>query len=398
MGPRWLLCVCSCIALGPSLTLAQSYPPLGIVGESAPNGVFDPSVEYAPKGNEGWLAYSAVYGSASPWGPNVETRLARTEDGGQTFSFASVVNPSTPAQVDVAGRGLTDGFWNYEVPALVHDPEDAGREWKLFAHRIFRPFDPSDPTLEEHLPAYGWITLRTAVDPSGSWSPEVALFGSSFFPPPPFSTQQNVNALDPSLASQLVYSEPGALVQGGVLYVTLTGLLQTGPDRIVLLASDDHGTSWRYVGAPLTNPVAATLGYLSFDGSALVEQLGRTFLLASPRSAAFLHDGTLVFEFEDLARSLLLASGGVPMVVTHVPIDPALAPPTNVGGGQADYHERDANGILMNQLHLANAPALFRVFRTQRAPISGTSVPALGVGPGAALGLLVLGALLLARG
>ncbi len=219
--------------------------------------------------------------------------------------------------------------------------------------------------------------MRTAPNPAGPWSPEIALLSSGPLPPAPYDTVQvAVNDLDPSLAPLLVYSEPGAFYADGVLYLSLTGLVLTGPDRIILLASDDHGATWRYVGTPLTQSDASALGFLSFDGSALASEAGRVYLLTAPESAGILHDGTLVLEFADLAAGALLRSNGVPVVSKYLPAIPGL--PAERRGGQSDYAEESTTGVLQPSLHLEDYPEFFQIFASGETLAAAQSVPAMG--------------------
>lgn len=366
-----------------------------VSGSTQTNGIFDPSVEYAGSPT-GWLAYSAVYGSVTPFGPSVETRLARSDDNGGSWTFETVVNPSTPGTLQLLGGGELTGFWNTEVASLVYDPDDSGREWKIFAHRIFRD-DEDDFTTEQNQPAYSWISLTTAPQPEGPWTEKPPHLSAGHLPPPPYDVVEHaITLLDPSLAGLDVYSEPGAFHRDGTLYLSLTGLTPSGPDRIVLLASDDHAASWRYLSTPLTNVHAASLGYLSFDGSAIVEQQGRVFLMVAPESPGVLHDGTLVFEFDDLAAGTLVASGGVPQPLQHIP--PASGLPPNRRGGQADYHDGNtAGGILQPSLQAGEWPELFQIFATGELPAGPAQVPALSMTGRAALALLVMAAAAAAR-
>lgn len=348
-----------------------------IAGETNVNGIYDPSVEYDSAGVVGWLAYSYVYGPLVPWGPNVETHLARSLDHGATWTFEQVVNASLPVTLTLLDGTSVDGVWNYEVATLVHDPDDPGREWKLFAHRIFRKAENNFEG-EQNLPAYSWIVFRWAADPAGAWSSEVPLMSSGPLPPAPYDlTQVAINDLDPSLAGLLVYSEPGGFYRDGVLYLSLTGLVLTGPDRIVLLASDDHGQTWRYVGTPLSNADAASIGYLKFDGSSIVEDAGRVFLLASPQSQTVVHDGTLVFEFTSLGTGELFRDGtGAPSVRKHVPPQPDFL--SERGAGQSDYHAGNwSGGLLMPQLNLPDFPEFFQIFATGERPATPTGAPVL---------------------
>lgn len=337
-----------------------AYQQVVVQGETSNNGMLDPSVEFDSAGLVGWMAYSAIHGTRFPWGPHVETHLARSLDNGATWTFVQVVNPSSAVTtITVPGVGDVDGVWNNEVASLVHDPMDAGREWKMFTHHIFQDYDASN------LPAFGWITYRSASDPAGTWSDEVALFGAGIFPPPPYdNTQIDVNALDPSLAGMVAYSEPGPFVHDGVLYLSLTALGLTGPDRIILLASDDHGETWRYAGTVLTNADAVAIGYLKFDGTSIAADGGRLFLLAAPASPGVTHDGTLVLEFADIATAQLLRDqSGAVVVRKHIPLDPEFV--SAAGGGQADYHSANlTGGLVLNQINLPEFPTLFQFHET----------------------------------
>jgi hypothetical protein len=69
--------------------------PIAIMGDDPTNGIFDPSVEYGAAMSDGWLAYSAVFGSLMPWGPHVETHIARSLNGGSSWTYETVAVPST---------------------------------------------------------------------------------------------------------------------------------------------------------------------------------------------------------------------------------------------------------------------------------------------------------------
>ncbi len=173
---------------------------------------------------------------------------------------------------------------------------------------------------------HGWIALRTAADPAGDWSEEVPLFGAGKNPPAPYhKTRVDVNALDASLKDTVVYSEPGALVDEGRLYLSLSAVRPrlgfTGVSlsyRIILLASYDHGATWRLVRTLLDPEDAGRFGYDVFDGSSLARENGRFFLLVVPGNKDVMHDGTVAFEFESLATGRLRRdANGQPILAAY---------------------------------------------------------------------------------
>jgi len=355
--------------------------PISVLGDSPSNGIFDPSVEYDPVSGRGWLAYSAVFGGFSPFGPNVETHIASSPDGGASWQLETVAAPSIPDQLVNFDGGLVDGFWNAEVPSLAYDPTDPGKEWKLFVHRIFRRAE-DDFTQDQNLPGYSWIGMRTAATPSGPWSAERALLSSGPLPIAPYDqVEVAINELDPSLSELIVYSEPGAHVAGGTIYLSLTGLRVSGPDRIVLLASDDHGDSWRYVSTPLSPADIVALGYSEVDGTAIVSDAGRVFLLGTPGTDGSIHQGTFAIEFSSLETGLLARSGGIPKL--HLSVPPQPGEPANRRGGQADYHEANlAGGLIQPALQLDDWPVFFTISNTGVDLVAAPSVP----GPAALAG------------
>ena len=98
-----------------------------IEGEDAPNGIYDPSMEYGPDG-VGWMAYSALKAGKDS---RVETRIARSDDNGRTWRRVAKVNRASPAASTLANGEAVSGRWWHETASLVHTPGDAGREWKL---------------------------------------------------------------------------------------------------------------------------------------------------------------------------------------------------------------------------------------------------------------------------
>jgi hypothetical protein len=186
----------------------------------------------------------------------------------------------------------------------------------------------------------------------------------------------DLNTLDPSLKDTVVYSEPGALADGSRLFMSLSAVRPrlglTGVKleyRIILLASDDHGATWRFVRTLLDPEDAARFGCEMFDGSSLARENGRYFLLVTPGHKGAMHDGTVAFEFESFVEGKLRRdANGKPVVAAYFAPQPGIF--SGPGAGQACYDEHNTKGgLLMPQFNLKSYPEVFQIFQTGRGII-----------------------------
>ncbi|MBW2046204.1 MAG: hypothetical protein JRI96_15200 [Deltaproteobacteria bacterium] len=339
------------------------YEKINIIGDRAPAGIYDPSVEYGEDGI-GWMAYSGVTGGENAC---VDTHLAKTTNHGETWEFTSNINPGFDDSILEEGQ-IIEGRWRYEVASILYDPDDPGREWKLFTHRFFTkpPYERDDRIFK-----HGWFAYKYASDPAGPWSDEIPLLGAGQFVTSYYNVKIDLNSLSPELEDIKFYSEPGTVYKDGVIYLSMEGYTTFDcfggtqeeqaenwlKHRTVLFASYDHGESWEYLGKLTGFSDSYAFGYLIFTASSLVEENGRQFLLLSPSGKLFppfrddgrrgggkAHDGTFIFEFEDIAEAKLKrAENG--KLVTIKYIEPLIGT-----GGQSDYDEQNTyGGIVLAQ-------------------------------------------------
>ena len=344
------------------------YTKLVPEGDRLQSGIYDPSVAYTSDGGTGWLAYSSITGDFKPVGPYVTTHLARSADGGAHWQFVQALNTAARATLVTEDGKSLSGTWRYEVPSLVHDPTDpdADARWKLFVHRYFSTVQ------QDRLTEYGWIALRTAADPAREWSTEVPVFGAGKRPlAPHHQTRVDLNKLDDSLRGTLAYTEPGALAHDGRLYLSLTAVKPSirGPlHDIILIASGDHGKSWRFISTLLTRDDAHAAGCEYFDGSSLAEDDGRFFLLAAPmvQNKIEVHHGTVALEFESLERGTLKrdAQDAAEISAYFVPQPGIFSGP---GAGQSTFDSHNGTGgLIMPQFNLRAYPEVFQIYQTGR--------------------------------
>ena len=339
------------------------YEKLVIEGEHLEGGIFDPSLEYSPDGKTGWLTYTTITGHFKPVGPFASTHLARSNDHGATWTFVKALNTSADATITLEGKPLA-GAWRYEVSALVCDSgdPDASRRWKLFVHRYFWNAD------RDRMPDVGWIVMQTAAEPDGQWSPETPLFGAGAFPREPFhQTRIDINSLDSSLRGVVAYSEPGVIARDGHLYLAMTALRPSGPDRIILLDSADHAQTWRLAGTLLTRDDAHLLGRRCFDAASLAVDGGKVFLLVTAMSRQQTTDGSAAFEITSMIDARIRRDAeGKPAIAAYFPIQASIR--SGPGGGQCDYDAANTHGgLLISQLNFKAYPEVFQIYQSRRS-------------------------------
>jgi len=354
--------VLALLGVGP-VVLADGSPfrPIKVIGDPQQNGIFDASVEYG-RGKTGWLAYSRV---GLP--KYVSTHLARSTDRGKTWRYVKTINKSFDHSLKIRRRNLP-GVWRYETSSLLYDPGDIpARRWKLFVQRYFNT--PPHKS-KNSLFGAGWIEVRTARNPAGRWSKPKCLFGKIAK-----HCGLNINSLHPDLRAASFYNEIGSLYHEGIIYLSLdasatpSGLGKWRKRKIVLVASGDHGKSWRFVGTLTNFRDAKALGYLTLTGSSLVKQGNRLYLLATPSGARGFgkknraHDGTFIIEFADIHRAALMRNAAGKLVINrHIK-------PTFHSGGLSDYHEKNtAGGIVFSEINPKSPPDVFKSYSTALIP------------------------------
>jgi len=280
---------------------ARPFRPLVLRGEQGGpkvRGFYDPSIAYDEAGDVGWMTYSKVIEPGA-----VDTHLAVTRDHGKTWTFVKALNVSEYTTIAPDGDPI-EGVWRHEVSTIVHDPGDRGREWKVFWHHYFarKPYHGKNRMF-----MFGWIAYRTASDPAGTWSEAVPLLRGKLPKPEQFRVAHSLVDLSDDLRRVPTYTEPGAMVHDGVLYLALS-VGHPKKRGNILIASRDHGKSWSYRGYLTRKRDSDDLGFFNLTAPALVSSGDRAFLLASP-SGPFgpgkAYQGAIAAEIVDLATASL---------------------------------------------------------------------------------------------
>lgn len=235
---------------------------------------------------------------------------------------------------------VTKGIWRAETPSIVYDPADKGKEWKLFAYRYFWADNSSLARL------YGAIVMRSSSEATAmEWSREEWLFSAAEgTPPAPYgnAVKNHLNKLHPSLANVYFYARPSVVMVGDAMVMSLSAFIQGKEtvDRIILIASHDHGKTWRYLGTPLKDSDLQSLGgFNRLNGGSLFLKNNVLYLSVAMGNTQSDSTGAYIFGFENASHGSLDKDPktGAPAIISHIPT--IRNPPTQLGGGALAYHD-----------------------------------------------------------
>lgn len=337
-----------------------------IFGTQGNMGSYDPSIEYGPKG-VGFMAYTSLNRREKGTEPTISVYLASSKNGGKKWKYVKPLLEGRSGELTNSSNiePFAIGNWRYEMPSLIYDPDDPGKEWKLFAYRYFWANNISLAR------KYSVITYKYSANPFKGWSSEVWLFGANKETPPyPHNTfvDLTLDQLSPKLKEFKYYADPGVLYKGGAILMSLTAYKEIKkPDSIILIASTDHGKSWSYLGVLMTAEDVSQLGkYDRMGGGSLIKEGDDVYFMVSLGSEKLQHQGTMVFGFDHLAKARLQRDEkGDLKMLNYIPLPEGEAS-EGFGGGQSAYHEENINGGMV--MPLAEKEN-FKLWNTGQSPV-----------------------------
>lgn len=308
-------------------------------------GYADPSLEYDAATGILWMAYSWLNIQISDPGPplvfdfGVRTHLARSDDGGNTFSFVRSVNAmEMEAHPDTGVMGWS----THEVPTLVIEPAGS---WQLLWFKYFNPFGTVTGVDERQEFLY-WRTTAGTPDLLGDNS---VVWARALATSPSWGAPINFNDIT-ELADCAAQTEPALFAFNNETYLATSCLVAdaTGrrPDleRLVLLRQTANGYS--YVGDLLDAQDAADLGADVIQQADLsVARDGSIILMVTPiiLNADPSHQGCVVFEFTDFATGALRRDGNG----MAIPRTVITADGNGLGPGLCTYDANSDTGVLL---------------------------------------------------
>ncbi|MDE1151438.1 MAG: hypothetical protein PW788_02780 [Micavibrio sp.] len=357
--------------------VVQHVEPVQFPGLADNNiGVLDPAM--ASDGQQVILAHtvidSAVVDGKRQLAPHVVFERAVSP----CRSWMTMNNGGFPVQtVEIMGPDsvtpLDHGSWVSETPGIVYDPDDKGQEWKAFAYKYY--WIGQNANNDGIARLYSVISMRSATDPSGNWTPEQWLFSASASaPPPPYGSlvPGHINSMSPQLADVYFYSRPSVVYSRGALFMSLsafTGNKKT-PDRVIMLASTDHGKSWVYIGTPIRQSDVSLISpeYTTLAGATLLVKDNKILLAAVLGGKDSDGLGTFLIDFKDPTTAELVRDEKTtaPIVLLHAPRNSSA--PSRTGGGFAAYADICKTGMLVSEF--SEIRRAFQIFKTYKQPVA----------------------------
>ena len=308
-------------------------------------GYGDPSLEYDSASGTLWMTYSWLNIQIGDPGPpavfdlGVRTHLARSDDGGSTFTF---VRPVNAMEMEAHPDSGVMGWSTHEVPTIVME---AAGTWQLLWFKYFNPFGTVTGVDERQEFLY-WRTTAGTPDQLGDNS---EVWATALATSPSWGAPIDFNAI-PQLADCVAQTEPGLFTFNNETYLATSCLIADAsgrrPDleRLVLLKQTANGYS--FVGNILDAQDAADLGVDVIQQADIsVARDGSIILIVTPilLNADPSHQGCMVFDFADIGSAELRRDGnGVAIPRTVITADG-----NGLGPGLCSYDANSDTGVLL---------------------------------------------------
>jgi hypothetical protein len=293
----------------PEITIQGDAPQSLANGPSPARGYADPSIRRDPATGVLWLAYSWPHLQSVPGATGADTtvvavdsHLARSDDGGATWSFVRSLWTSGPDRGD-AGES---GWRNQEVVSLAPATTSSGAVWFSARESYFTRVSAG--------PKVSSFTIRVAManSPDKLADAPEAVLGSDLTSPF-WNIDLNLDSLSPELKG-CIFRDPGIIFRRGSLYMAAECSLftQTGErtnDEFVAVFStlpsvDARTWRWTYVGKLATHADAVELGGEMLEQTELTTDkdgsLLAVFSPSKPSSPLATHYGCKVVEVASL--------------------------------------------------------------------------------------------------
>jgi hypothetical protein len=341
------------------------------------SGYADPTIRKDPASNTFWLAYSwpNYHFFNGNEVPGVDIHLAKSTDGGNSFSFVTNLWPSTSATNPVNGDA---GYLDHEVANLLPVVENNITTW--YGVRLDY-FIPNAGGYEARPSTSFQIRVYKAGSPEGLNAATSYTSLGTYFTAPGWNTE-NLSSLNAELTNVGFWNEPSLYYEDGKLYLVLVafvydsnGIPVISQNNVYVFSTIPTGDpvdwNWGYNGKLSGAPEAGELGAQVLTQVDIVKGVdGKLLMVASLsdwNSALndFTHKGCKVIEIKSLLTPALERDGNGKLKVRAVI---TTSDANALGSGASSYDPGADCGILFTRRNKTSSELTVRIWKTGIKP------------------------------
>jgi hypothetical protein len=322
------------------------------------SGYADPSIRKDPQSNTLWLSYSwpNYHLGSVQHTPSIDTHLAKSTDGGSTWTFVKSLWPSTP--LTNPADPTQKGYLESEVSNLLPVLEGGRVTW--YAARLSY-FMPEQGGVAKRPVSSFQLRLFKAVSPEALSDAPYAVLGMDLTPAA-WGVSQNLQSLSPDLKAVTIWNEPALNYEGGRLYLVTVGFAYNAQGAVMskngvfVFSTDPSGApdtwQWTYNGQLAGPKEASELGGERLTQTDIVRGVdGRLLLVASPDEwnaslKDYNHKGCVVIEIQSLSTPRLARDANGRLVVRAVI---SASDSNELGSAACSYDPASSTGILFTR-------------------------------------------------
>ncbi len=342
------------------------------------SGYADPSLRKDPLSNTLWLAYSwpnqhLAKGSHSP---GVDIHLAKSTDGGDSWTFVKNLWPSTP--LANPAQPAQHGYLDNETANLL--PVSDGNTVTWYAARL-NYFVPDTGGYAARPGNSFHLRVFKADSPDKLTNAPYTILGSNLTAPA-WGVHQNLQTLDPELSDVDFWNEPALYYEDGTLYLGVVAFVYDRLKRPVMnrhnvyvFATDPSGNprswKWTYRGRLAGAAEAKELGaerLTQIDFARGTD--GKLLLIATPDDwntvrQDYNHKGSVALEIRSLSEPSLERDRDGRLKVRAVL---TASDRNELGSAAATYDPASSTGIILTKRTKTATQLTVELWRTGVKP------------------------------
>ena len=246
--PLQVDCVPGAVNCSELIVQGDPYYTLPSGGASAFNGYADPSIRKDPQSNTLWMSYSwpnmHINGTVAI--PGVDNHLAKSTDGGNTWTFVQILWPS------VAGTNAPvpsqTGYMESEASNILPVLENNVMTWYGVRVNYFIANIAGNNAVQNNSFQIKIAKAATVGDLSTAPSAILTSIGTNAAWP----SDKNLNTLNAEVADVQIWNEPALYYENGTLYLTLVSFVYDNAGAPIMSRNNVYVFSTTPTGVPAT--------------------------------------------------------------------------------------------------------------------------------------------------